>query len=94
MAGETLSRSFFRSTQAKCRLTPCGCPARDGSKMQSFRSVFHAAIAIVLCGAFVLGLDLLENVAGRAFAIGFLAFLVVISVVGLILIWASWARRR
>jgi hypothetical protein len=44
--------------------------------MQSFRSVFRAAIAIVLCGALMLGLDLLKSVAGRDVAIGFSAFLV------------------
>jgi hypothetical protein len=57
--------------------------------MQSFGSVFRVAAGIVLCGAFVLGLDLLKSVAGRDAAIGFSAFLVVISVVGLILIWAT-----
>jgi hypothetical protein len=62
-----------------------------GSKMQSFRSVFRAAIAILLSGAFVLGLDLLKSVAGREVAIGFTAFLVVILAVGPIL---TWARTR
>jgi hypothetical protein len=58
------------------------------AKMQSLRSVFRTAIAIVFCGALLLGLDLLKSVFGRDVAIGFLAFLVVILVVGPILIWA------
>jgi hypothetical protein len=59
--------------------------------MQSFRSVFRIPIAIVFCGALVLGLDLLKSVAGKDVAIGFVAFLVAIPVVLRILIWA---RRR
>ena len=56
--------------------------------MKSFRGLFRLAIAIVLCGALMLGLDLLKSVAGRGVAIGIVAFLFVISVVGFILIWA------
>jgi hypothetical protein len=52
--------------------------------MPSLRSVLRTAIAIVFCGALLLGLDLLERAAGRDEAIEFSAFLVVILVVGLI----------